>query len=95
MDEDESDERELVHCPKCDKPLGREFRYGRQFICHNCGAVLETMPSKVEDQDEEEDTDYEFGGRLCLVPEYAVKPEVKKRIIRSKAYWKQTESGAS
>lgn len=59
-------------CPECGGFLPKDFPMGEQFLCRRCGAVLETLPSPVE-EDDEEDTDYERGGRICLVPDYAIK----------------------
>ena len=63
----------LCRCPSCSGFLPRAFPIGKQFQCKKCGAVLETLPSPVEDPDEEEDSDMEFGGRICEVPDAAVK----------------------
>jgi len=69
----EGDELDLCRCPACSGFLPRHFPIGGQFQCKRCGAVLETLPSPVDDPDEEEDSDMEFGGRICEVPDYAVK----------------------
>ena len=63
----------LCRCPKCKGFLPREFPLDNQFQCRRCGAILETLPSKLDDPDEEEDTDYEWGGRICLVPPERIK----------------------
>lgn len=60
-------------CPACKGFLPKDFPMGKQFLCKKCGAVLETLPTIPEDPDMDEDTDYEWGGRICLVPEVAVK----------------------
>lgn len=82
----DTDDLDLCRCPKCKGFLPRNFPLGGQFLCKKCGTVLETIPSNVEDPDEEEGSDYEFGGRICLVPDYAVKidrtlpPKVKTPV---------------
>ena len=89
----DTDDVDRCRCPKCKGFLPRGFPLGEQFLCKKCGAVLETMPSKVEDPDEEEDTKYELGGRICLVPDYAAKidrtlpPKVKKPIKKKTSLW--------
>lgn len=65
-------------CPSCKGFLTRDFPLGKQFQCKKCGSILETLPARPDDPDEEEDTDMEWGGRICKVPHYAVKIEVKK-----------------
>ncbi len=71
----------MMRCPNCKGWLPRDWPIGTQFLCMKCGAVLETLPSipdtwinkdGVEITDEE-DTDLEFGGRLCVVPTVAIK----------------------
>ncbi len=57
----------LIHCPGCGGFLPSDFPTYRQFKCRKCGRTLECLPTDDEDQD------MEFGGKLCLVPEYAVK----------------------
>lgn len=71
----DSDELGLCRCPSCSGFLPSSFPIGisKQFQCKKCGAVLETLPSSVEDPDDEEDSDMEWGGRICEVPTYAVK----------------------
>ena len=64
-------------CPSCKGFLPRDFPLGSQFQCRRCGAVLETLPSKLEEPEEEEDTDYEWGGRICLVPPDCITIEVQ------------------
>ena len=49
-----------------------DWPIGEQFKCKKCGKTLETLPSIPEDG-EDEDTDYEWGGRLCIVPDIAIK----------------------
>lgn len=71
----------LMRCPACGGWLPQGFPMGKQFQCKRCGAVLETLPSIPETytnadgstETNPEDVDYEWGGRLCLVPKYAVK----------------------
>jgi len=72
----------LLRCPnpKCRAWLPRDFPVGSQFKCKKCGSVLETIPNtdNIEEEEEEMDDDeiYEYyGGKICLVPEYAVKDE--------------------
>lgn len=75
---DGDDDWPLCRCPSCNGFLPRSFPIGEQFQCKRCGAVLETLPSIPDDPDEEEDTDMEFGGRICKVPDVAVKILVVK-----------------
>ena len=83
----------LCRCPHCKGYLPRDFPQGKQFLCRRCGAVLETIPSPIDDPDIEEDTDYEFGGRICLVPDYAVKidatlpPKPQRQRKRKTLLW--------
>ena len=71
----------LMRCPNCKGWLPRNFPIGESFICKKCKATLETLPSIPETwtnregkkETQEEDSDYEFGGRLCVVPEDLVK----------------------
>ena len=64
----------LMRCPGCKRWLPSDWPIGKQFQCKACGAVLETLPTVPEDDpDDEEDVDYEWGGRLCVVPDVAVK----------------------
>ena len=65
-------------CPACKGFLPKDFPLGPQFQCRKCGTVLETLPSRPENPNDEEDTDMEFGGRICPVPGYAVKIETEK-----------------
>jgi len=69
----EGDDLDLCRCPGCQGFLPRDFPIAKQFQCKRCGAVLETLPSPVDDPDGEEDSDMEFGGRICEVPDVAVK----------------------
>jgi len=72
--EPEEDWMKLMRCPACKGWLPSDWPIGVQFQCKKCGAVLETLPTIPEDaEDEEEDTDYEWGGNLCVVPDVAVK----------------------
>lgn len=72
------DEVGLCHCPKCKGYLPSDFAIGRQFQCKKCGAVLETLPTSDPDlADDEQDEEMEFGGMICVVPDYAVKIELK------------------
>jgi len=64
-------------CPACKAFLPRDFPLGAQFQCRRCGAVLETLPSPTEDPDDPEDIDYEFGGRICVVPKDCITIEVE------------------
>jgi len=76
----ESESDRLCTCPKCKGYLSRDFPIGKQFQCRKCGAVLETIPHNpyADEDDDLEDTseDYEYGGKICLVPEFAIKIEV-------------------
>ena len=71
----------LMRCPNCKGWLPRDFPLEESFVCKKCGSTLETLPSipetftnlKGEKETEPEDTDYEWGGRLCIVPEDVVK----------------------
>ena len=70
-----------MRCPACKAWLPSDWPIGAQFQCKACGAVLETLPSipetwtnlKGETETEEEDVDYDHGGRLCVIPEVAIK----------------------
>ena len=69
-------------CPKCKGFLPKDFpnEEGVQFQCKKCGAVLEIVkdPDEVEEDMKELDPDWEptfWSGRICLVPDYAVKIE--------------------
>ncbi len=55
------------HCPGCGGFLPRNWPTHKQFKCNKCGKTLEALPTDNEDQD------MEFGGKLCIVPEYAIK----------------------
>lgn len=71
-------------CPQCKGFLPRDFPTDGQFLCRKCGAVLEVLPEEDEEFDEEE-----WGGKICLVPDYAVNistelPPKPKREIRKK-----------
>lgn len=72
----DEDDLRRCRCPACKGFLPRGFPLSLQFQCRKCGAVLETLPSIVEDPDDEEDRDYEFGGRICLVPSDCVTIQV-------------------
>ena len=64
-------------CPACGGFLPRDFPIGNQFQCRKCGQVLETMPNSDPDlEDDEQDDDMEHSGRICAVPDYAIKIEV-------------------
>ncbi len=74
-------------CPVCKGFLPAHFPLDRQFLCNKCGAVLKTYPSLDEymswDQflfDVQEDR---WGGRICLVPELAIKISVEMPPPRS------------
>ena len=56
-----------AHCPGCGGFLLKHFPTDRQFKCRKCGRTLEALPTEDEDQD------MAFGGKLCIVPEYAIK----------------------
>lgn len=78
---------DLCRCPSCNGYLPRDFPIGRQFQCKRCGAVLETLPDYDEDlDDDEQDHEMEFGGKICVVPDYAVKIETVdfKELRKSK-----------
>ena len=62
----------LMRCPGCKRWLPSDWPIGKQFQCKACGAVLETLPT-IPEYEDEEDTDYELGGMLCIVPDVAVK----------------------
>ncbi len=62
----EDDEWAPVPCPSCGGSLGRYFPTDVQFNCEKCGKTLEALP--IDDVD----TDMEFAGKICIVPEYAI-----------------------
>jgi len=76
----DSETDRLCTCPKCKGFLPRDFPIAKQFQCRKCGAVLETIPHNpyADEDDDLEDTseDYEYGGKICLVPDYAIKMAV-------------------
>ena len=61
----------LMRCPSCKGWLPNDWPVGKQFQCKKCGTVLETLPGNEEGDDGAEP--YDYGGRLCVVPDYAVK----------------------
>jgi len=64
-------------CPACNGFLPRDFPLHGQFQCKKCSSVLECMPNSDPDlEDDEQDDDMEFGGRICLVPEGSITMEV-------------------
>lgn len=68
----------LCRCPKCKGFLPRNFPLGKQFRCKKCGIILETIPSNPyadEDDIEDDSDDYEYGGKICIVPDYTIKGE--------------------
>lgn len=77
----------LMRCPNCGGWLPEDWPIGKSFKCKKCGSTLETLPSipdtyKQPDGKiftEPEDTDYEWGGRLCVVPEDIVKRAAVKK----------------
>jgi len=72
----ESEDNRPCTCPKCKGFLPRDFPIAKQFQCRKCGSVLETIPhNPYADEDDQDDLteDYEYGGKICIVPEYAVK----------------------
>lgn len=77
----------LMRCPACKGWLPQDWPIGKQFKCKKCGATLETLPSIPETytqpngktHTEEEDADYEWGGRLCVVPDMTIKINPKGR----------------
>jgi len=90
---DWDNEMRLCRCPSCKGYLPREFPLGKQFQCMKCGTVLETMPSLVEDPDDKEDTEYRYGGRICVVPEDCITMEVidVKANRKTKPFLKKTD----
>uniref|UniRef100_A0A6M3M4G1 Uncharacterized protein n=2 Tax=viral metagenome TaxID=1070528 RepID=A0A6M3M4G1_9ZZZZ len=74
----------MCRCPKCSGFLPRNFPLKKQFLCRKCGVVLETLPSLTEDPDDDGDPDYRWGGRICVVPDYAVtiSTELPPRPVR-------------
>lgn len=75
---DDYDNWTPCRCPSCKGFLIRDFPIGKQFQCKKCGTVLETLPSRPDDPDEPEDTDMEWGGQICKVPDVAVEILVLK-----------------
>ena len=78
------DDWDPCRCPECKGFLPKDFPIGGQFLCRKCGSVLETLPSPVDDSDEDEDSDMEFGGIICKVPDYAIKisTELSPKALR-------------
>lgn len=71
----------LCRCPNCKGWLPRDFPNDKSFTCKKCGETLITIPSHVEDPDDPEDTEYEFGGRICVLPD-ALAQKIKARKAR-------------
>ncbi len=75
----------LMRCPHCKGWLPQDFPLAMQFKCKKCGKTLETLPSipdtwtniKGETETVPEDLDYEWGGRLCVVPDVAIRKEAQ------------------
>ncbi|MCK4266696.1 MAG: hypothetical protein KAX31_05400 [Thermoplasmata archaeon] len=94
---EDPDDHRPCRCPRCQGFLPAHFPLDRQFLCRKCGAVLKTYPSLEEymswDQflfDVQEDR---WGGRICIVPELAVKistvlpPRIPKRRRKKMEKW--------
>lgn len=94
------------HCPKCGAYLPRDFPLGEQFVCKKCGTVLETIPRKLDDLEDPDEyikpskgEEYLYGGRICIVPAYAVEidatlpPKVKKPVKRKTNLWALCREG--
>lgn len=72
IEDDEPNERS--HCPGCGGFLPRNWPSYKQFECEKCGRTLEAFPVDDEDQD------MEFSGKLCVVPDFAVKQKNQGEI---------------
>jgi uncharacterized protein (DUF983 family) len=57
----------LLRCPKCKGFLPRDFPVSYQFKCKKCGSTLEALPT------DDLDPEIEFMGKLCIVPDFAIK----------------------
>ena len=71
------DEWRPCTCPVCKGFLPANLPLDRQFLCRKCGAVLKTYPPLDEymswNQFLFDAQDDRWGGRICLVPELAIK----------------------
>ena len=71
----EMPEADMCKCPKCDRGIPPDFSESVQFKCAHCGAVLEAIPEFDPDEDPEEPMydEWNHPGKICIVPDYAIK----------------------
>ena len=94
------DDWKPCRCPRCQAFLPAHFPLDRQFLCRRCGAVLKTYPSLDEymswDQFLFEEARWmaRWGGRICIVPELAIKISTELPPRRPRRRKKKVEKWA-
>lgn len=86
-------------CPICKGFLPGHFPIDKQFLCRKCGAVLKVYPSLDEYMSWTEFLfdpwdEIRWGGRICAVPELAIKISTVLPPRQMKRHRKKTEMWA-